>query len=141
MLRKASFTIEAAFIIPLMLTFIAGILAFTYFTHHLNWSKGAACESIYYALQRNNGENDRSEEAERRLQERIHENPLEVSDISAEVTEGIVNLEAETRTVVLPELFGDLFTMEQSISAAKINAPAVKKAEWLLKYIKSSGGS
>lgn len=137
MLKKASFTIEAACIIPLMLIFIAGLLGFTYFTHHHNWCTASAYESIYYALQRNPEETDRAGAAEERLEERLHEIPLEISKISSEVTKGPARLSAGTRTVILPELFGDLFTMEADASAARIDAPAVKRAEWIVKYIKN----
>ena len=138
MLKKASFTIEAAYIIPLMLVFVAGLLGFTYFTHHQNWCRGAAYESVYYALQRNTGEETPEELAGQRLSDRILEIPLDVSEISSETREEAAVLRAETRTNILPELFGDLFVSEQSAGAAKIDAPLLKRTEWMLKYIRKT---
>ena len=139
--KKASFTVEAAYIVPLMLVFIAGLLGFTYFTHHQNWCKGAAYESLYYALQRNTTGEAAAEIAGHRLEDRILEIPLDVSDISSEVTEGVAGLKAEMKSGILPDYFDGLFMMEQSVQTAKIDAPALKKAGWIAKYIKDTFGS
>lgn len=129
MWKKASFTVETAYIIPLMLVFISFLLGFAYFTHQQVWCRGAAYESIYYGLQRNmNGK------ADGRLKERLLEIPLEIPEISAEVAESALSLKAEIQTVILPDVFGEMFTSGQSVSAAKIDPAKIKKAEWILKY-------
>lgn len=139
--KKASFTVEAAYIVPLMLVFVAGLLGFTYFTHHRNWCRGAAYESVYYALQPDAEGKDRAGTAADRLKERIGEVPLGAWGTETDASEELLTLTAKTKSVILPELFGDLFTTETDASAAKTDAPALKKAEWILKYVKDLAGA
>ncbi len=129
---------EAAFIVPLMLVFIASLSGFTYLAHQQNWSRGAAYESIYYGLQKSTEKTDEKERAAQRLAVRSEERPLDLSEFSYEVREGILTLDAEMSTTILPEVFGDLFSMEQSSKAAKIDPAGVKRAEWLAKYLLKS---
>ena len=135
MLKKASFTIEAAYIIPLMLIFITSLLAFTYFTHQHIWCKGAAYESLYYGMQLHADKGTAKDKAESRLKDRIAEIPLEMSPVEAEVSSGPAVLKAKTQTCILPDVFGELFTSKMNVSAADIDAAKIKKAEWILRYV------
>ena len=141
MLKKASFTIEAVYIIPLMLIFITSLLGFTYFTHQHIWCKGAAYESLYYGMQFHADKGNAKDKAESRLQERIAEIPLEMSPVEAEVSAGPAVLKAKTQTGILPDVFGDIFTSKMSISAANIDAAQIKKAAWILRYVTNQYGS
>ncbi len=133
-IKKASFSVEAAYIVPLMLVFIASLLGFTYFIHQVNWSKGAAYESLYYGMQKSTQKTDPEETAAERLADRVSERTLDISEIDARVESGAAEIKAVMKTTVLPEVFGPDFVMEQDSSALKTDPTAVKKAEWIIKY-------
>ena len=133
-MKKAVLTVEASYLVPLMLTFIALLLGFIYFTHQQNWCRAAAYESLYFGLQRNAEGSGPETEAADRLAERIEEAPLTLSEISSSVTAGVGELKAETKTQILPETFGDRFRSAQKVTVRKIEPALFKRTEWIIKY-------
>ena len=138
-IRRASFTVESAYIVPLLAVFITFLLGYTYFTHQQNWCKGAAYESLYYGLQRSAEGNAPEAEASARLSDRIAERPLDLSEISSDVQENAGALNAESSTQILPETFGERFAAEQNVSVRKIEPAVLKRTEWLIKYALEQG--
>ncbi len=133
-IRKGSFTVEAAAILPLLAAFIALLLGFIYFTHQQNWCRGAAFESIYYALQRNPGEKKIAGLADMRLKERIAEAPMSFTDMQGSTSENAFRITAEIKTEILPDVFGDRFSFERQCSAKVIDPCSLKRTAWVAGY-------
>ncbi len=141
-IKKASFTVEAAFIVPLSAVVLALLIVFIYFTHEKAWAVSAACEVSFYAMQRQESEQTRGEILEERLEKRKKENPLGVNVTDYKVEESKTNLKISMEECVFPKSFGKRFSSSFYLELKLFDPVKVKRTLWLGNYvIKQQEGS
>ena len=86
---------EAAVIVPMIVTITALLLGYCYYVHQINWYKGAAYEAAVTGLKY---PENAAEKAKERIDFRAGELPLTVGEERAEVSEGhwVVHIQPET---------------------------------------------
>ncbi len=129
---RAVFTVEAAVILPLALTVIALLLGFCYYTHQLNWCRGAAVEAALKGTESGAGTKDADNAAKQRMEERIREIPLDTGKVSAEVSSG-VRIRVSWSAEVLPEVFGGRFAVSGDATVMKADPARLKRITYLLR--------
>lgn len=131
-MKKGSFTIEAAIIVPISLTMIAVLLGFCYLTHQMNWYKGAACESIVYSLQKNQNDDVVKKLLDEHMDKRNREIPLQMGDIKLKTEVGtkvMVSFEGS----IIPEYFNGLMKFNHDESLMIIDPVLVKRTEFIVR--------
>jgi hypothetical protein len=134
-IKKASFTVEAAFIVPLSAAVLALLIVFIYFTHEKAWAVSVACEASFYAMQRQESEETRGEILEERLEVRKKENPLGVNMTDYKVEESKKNLKISMEECVFPESFGKRFSSSFYLELKLFDPVKVKRTLWLGNYV------
>ena len=130
-IKRGSFTVEAAVIIPLTVLSFALLLGFAYYTHQRVWCTGVVYESLLAASQRREGDSHTPrEEADEHLSARINEAPLLAKGISGSTDGSMFRLSAKCSIRILEDFFGDLFETEVSGSVTRADPAAVKRLEW-----------
>ena len=110
-IKRGSFTVEAAVIIPLTVLTFALLLGFAYYTHQRVWCTGAVYESLLAASQRREGDSHTPrEEADEHLSARINEAPLLAKGISGS-TDGMIPIMSLTGVFLLLKLCQQQFPL------------------------------
>lgn len=132
--KKASFTVEAAFLVPAATVVLVLLLGYIYFVHERSWAAAAAGEAGFYALQRTEGEETPQELLDMRLQERTGDDPLGVQ--AAEFTVDVEKMAFQISAVqqILPEAFGEIFSMEIEVEVKRFEPVKLKRLSWLGAY-------
>ena len=138
-IKRGVFTVEAAVIVPLTALILISLIAYIYFMHESVWSRAAAYEAGFYAVQ--NEENSRSaqEMARERLEERYKESVMGFSENNAEISDAGSKIQIRWRYGILRDLFGDMFTVDEEISISKVDPVTAKRFMWLADYMLNSG--
>ena len=131
--KRASFTIEAAYIIPISAIMIALLIAFTYYAHEITRSKAVAYEAGIEGTFRTT-----EDTAEQRVNEVIEyeqeTEPLGVSWKNMTASVNDTDIKVKYSESVLPETFGTLFKAENEIKIDMTHPVKVKRLEWIVKY-------
>ena len=133
--RKASFTVEAAFIIPFSLLIILILIGFCYYEHQINWCKGAAYESVLYGIYEGGSGDRAAGAAAERLRERSAEAPLNVGEIITSSSH-FIGIKAAYETSVLPGTFGDIYKISGEVSLIPYEPSRKKLLEFILNNLK-----
>jgi hypothetical protein len=134
-IKRAVFTVEAAFIVPLAAMIIAALLGYIYFIHEGVWSKAAAYEAGFYGIQRIPEGGTAEEKAKERLDERYEESVLGFEKSVSSVSDGSASLKIYWEYGVLKELFGELFATDKEIEISKTDPVRIKQLAWIAGYI------
>lgn len=130
-LKRAVFTVEAAVIIPLCVTITAALIGYCFYTHQINWWKGAAYESALKYTERGLTAGSREEAGKKRLKERLDAMPVRTGDAAADFRTGTkttVTIKGE----VLPDVFGSLFQYGTTAALMDFDPAAVKRLTFLV---------
>ncbi|MBR6230500.1 MAG: pilus assembly protein [Lachnospiraceae bacterium] len=133
--RKASFTVEAAFIIPFSLLIILILIGFCYYEHQINWCKGAAYEAVLYGIYEGGSDGGAAQAAAERLRERADEAPLNVGEITTSSSH-FIGIKAAYETSVLPGTFGDTYKITGEVSLIRFEPSRKKLLEFILNNLK-----
>lgn len=132
--KKASFTVEAAFLVPCAAIILAILIGYIYFMHETVCAKASSYEAGYYALQRT----EEKESSEERMQERIAlrsaENPLGTGSTQFRISAGSGQVGAAWSGGVLPAVFGDVFRYRGEAKIRVITPVKIKRMFWLAEY-------
>lgn len=128
--KKGSFTVEAAFIIPLIVTVLAVLIGYAYFTHQRVWCTGAVYESMLYASGKRNSTEETSDTAAAHLTERINEAPLAAGTVTGSIGDNTFEISGKCSFSILEEVFGSLFISEVSGKMIKTDPVLIKRLEW-----------
>ena len=131
-IRKASFTVEAAFIIPFSLLVILILIGFCYYEHQINWCKGAAYEAVLYGIYTGDSGGQAAQAAAIRLRERADEAPLKVAEITTSSSH-FIGIKAAYETSVLPGTFGDIYKISGEVSLIRYEPSRKKLLEFIIK--------
>ncbi len=135
---KAGFTVEAAVIVPMIVIITALLIGFCYYTHQINWCKGASYEAVIKGVERVRKEDDSQRCAQHRINERIAETPLSAGIISADAASGY-RVGIQFKGGVLEEVFHGLFQFRGEASIVRFEPVKIKRTAYLIKGI--AGGS
>ena len=120
---------EAAVIVPLSVTIISLLLGFCFYTHQINWYKGAAYEAAEKGIESGG---DSCAAAQQRMDSRTEEIPMRFGSETTEVSSGL-NVSVSFRGSVLEDVFGDLFGFEGEALLLKTDPVKIKRLEFLIK--------
>lgn len=137
-LNKASFTVEAAVLVPLASTIIAILIGYTYFLMEGVCTYGAMYEAAFYSEQLSYSDNDTEKRLEERLNTRSSEMPIGGFEYAKEAGESKISIDATG--AILKNIFGELFTYNRTISIKRLKPTEIKRAQWLVKYLKNGNG-
>ncbi len=126
--KKGVFTVEAAVIVPLAVSMIALLIGYCYFTHQINWYRGAAFESAVAGLKEPANAEARAEE---RILHRGSEIPIRFGEETADVSSG-VRLSVSFEGKVLEDVFGSLFSYRGEAALTRFDPVKVKRLEFIL---------
>ena len=127
--KRAVFTVEAAFIVPLISMIIVSLIAYTYFVHESVWSKAAAYEAALYGTQHVANEKSTEELISERLEARYEDNVFGFSQES-EISDSGSSVNISWRYGILTDTFGELFTIDKEIELGIIEPVAAKRLIW-----------
>ncbi len=132
-LKRASFTVEAAYIVPLCAIVIALLIGFNYNMHEKTRNKALAYEAALYAASGSETPQIAEDRINSVIENGTASDPLGVSvtDMSASVTDG--NILISYGGSVLADIFGDLFSDQNTISVPVIHTVRLKRFEWVAK--------
>ncbi|HIV17230.1 MAG TPA: hypothetical protein IAB17_04485 [Candidatus Alectryocaccobium stercorigallinarum] len=128
--KRAVFTVEAAFIIPVAAIIIVSLIGYIYFMHENVWSKAAAYEAGFYGIQKTENEKTAKELASERLNERYEENIFGFMEEMSEVTGSRESIKIKWSYGILPETFGELFVLDKGIEINSVDPVEVKRLMW-----------
>ena len=129
--KKGSFTVEAAYVIPLSVTILAALIGYAYFMHQRVWCTGALYESMLYASGKRAPAESMADTARSHLGERISESPLATGAISGEIEDNTFEMSGKCSFGILEDVFGSLFYSEVTEKTIKTDPVLVKRLEWL----------
>ena len=130
--KKASFTVEAAFIVPFSLLIIVILIGFCFYEHQINWCKGAAYEAVLYGIYEGDSDDQAAQSAAERLRERSDEAPVNVGEINTSFSHQI-GIKAAYETSVLPGVFGDIYKISNEVSLIRYEPSRKKLLEYIIK--------
>ena len=133
--KRASFTVEAAFIVPFTLLIILILIGFCYYEHQINWCKGAAYEAVLYGIYKGDSDNSAAQAAAARLRERSEESPVNVGEIITSASHHI-GIKAAYETTILPGTFSDTFKVSGEVSLIRYEPSRKKLLEFVLNNLK-----
>lgn len=133
--KKASFTVEAAFLVPAATIVLVLLIGYIYFVHERAWTVSAAGEACFYALQRAEGAEKPEDLLQERLQERSSEAPLGLQEAAYTIKSGSNAFQISAAQNILPEAFGDTFSLETEVSVRRFDPAAVKRLAWVGNYV------
>ncbi len=135
-LSKASFTVEAAVLVPIVSTIIAMLIGYAYFFMESICACGAMYEAAFYSEQLAYDDNDEEKRLEERLNIRSREMLIGSLEYETDLSENRISIDASG--AVLKDIFGERFTYKRSISIKRFKPTTVKRAQWLGKYLMKS---
>ncbi len=101
-----------------------------YFMHDTVWSKSAAYEAGFYALQRLCEDETIKEKTAKRLSERYEESILGFAENNTEISVSAAKLSVSWEYEILSEVFGDLFTIDNEIDIRIIKPVDATRLIW-----------
>lgn len=134
-LKRGSFTVEAAVIVPLAVMIIAALISYIYFMHEKVWSSASVYEAAFYAVQRIEDESSRSAMVKERLNERYNNRILGFSDNNSQVSVSDSEINIQWEYGIFEELFGTIFTVSNDISIRVIDPVSIKRLAWTADYL------
>ena len=135
-IKKASFTVEAAVLVPVAAMIVAVLIGYIYFMHNTVCAYGAAVEALFYAEQCIGEDDDRSSRLEERLGTRSLEMPIE--EFSYKGDTGNRHTEAEVSDSLLKGVFGELFSYRHSVRLEHNRPAGLKRLQWIAKHAADS---
>ena len=130
--KKASFTVEASFLVPVGLTITILLLGFCFYTHQINWCKGVSYEALSLGTARIRGDSDKAAVMQERLDSRIKEIPVRTGEVNAQAVSGY-RMSVQVNGSVLPDVFQGLFDFRTEASVTRFEPVRLKQAAHLLK--------
>ena len=130
-LKRGTFTVEAAVIVPMTVIMTALLIGYCYYAHQINWFKGAAYEAAEAGLK---DPDKQSEKAEARINDRTAWIPLNVGSVKTEVSSG-TKLAVSFEGNVLDDVFGSLFRYRGEAALRRFDPAKVKMLEFFLERI------
>lgn len=128
-IKRAVFTVEAAFIVPMTVTVTVLLMGLCYYTHQSNWCKGVSAEAVLYSLQRSNI-SDKAALINERLENRLKEAPLNTGDVLTTASEG-TKYAVHYESKVLPDVFNDAFEFSNESSVVITKPLMVKRITFI----------
>ena len=131
-LKKASFTVEAAVIVPIVATMIALLLGFIFFLYENSISTALCYEAEFYAAQItvNDSEDAGQERLLRRIEEKKNESTLGFGQYSYAASAGSSVYTVSVTGEILPAVFQGLFKRNKNISISHMEPVSVKRLMW-----------
>lgn len=133
--KKASFTVEAAVIVPIAALCIVLLIGYIYFMHESVWSNAAAYEAGFYALQRREDEVSVEEMVNERLDQRYNNSILGMAKNNSSINVSNSKIKISWSYGILEEAFGDTFKINDKASLNKIAPVRLKRLEWAANYL------
>lgn len=134
-LKRGSFTVEAAVIVPVAVMIIAALISYIYFMHERVWSKASAYEAAFYAVQRIEDNSSVEEKINERLSDRYDNRILGFSDNNSQISTSETKINIKWEYGIFEELFGDVFTVSNDVSVRVIDPVSIKRLAWTADYI------
>ena len=131
-LKRGSFTVEAAVIVPFTVGVIALMIGYCYFVHQINWCKGAAYEAALEGIERTKTAEEAQTKAEERMDKRLSEAPVGAGDLTGEASAGS-SVEITFEGSVINDYFGDLFDYSGKATVLRVDAVNLKRLEFIVK--------
>lgn len=125
-LKRAVFTVEAAVIVPLCAFIIAALIGYAYFEHEGVWSKAAAYESMFYAIQ-NIPDSSEDERIQERLEKRYDESVMGFAESHTSIANEKYSVEVKWEYGILTDVFNGLFDIENSADIKKVDPVTIKR--------------
>ena len=130
--RRASFTVEAAVIVPMSVIMLALLLGFDYFMHQAGWCLGSSAESALYSVQRFADSSTPEQKAQERADSRVSETPLTMGQTSETASSSTTKVTVSWEADILPSVFGSLYDMAGSVSVMRLDPVSLKQSTWVI---------
>ena len=132
--RKGTFTIEAAYLVPIAAAAIVLVIGYIYYTHERSWSRAVAYEADFYGIQRREGQESAGSLIQERVSGRNEEKPLPLKQETFQVTDGGDAVSVSWSGSVLNKVFSSRFGYQGTAELQVVRPVEVKRNTWLTKY-------
>ncbi len=132
--KQASFTVEAALLVPIVATIIVLLMGYIYYTHEIVWAKSVAYEAEYYSVQRREKDVSAQDMMQKAVDARVTGKPLAFGKAEFEVSETDTEASVSWQGGILAKVFGDRFDFKDETAVRKITPGEARRKIWLAKY-------
>ena len=139
--KRAVFTVEAAFLIPLIATIIVLLLGYIYYTHEKVWSTSVAYEAGFYSVQRREKDVTAQALAEERIENRTEEKPLPFGTEEFSVKDDDAQVTVSWSGNIIRDVFDSRFDFTGKSAVRKFKPGKAMRTLWIGKYVIEKLGS